>query len=90
MIDPEWFWKDGELTEVGAATASLTTILLFWLFIIAFFGGYGREATTHTREESEQARREAIRMLQERGMAPDNADTLYLEPEGTEAVSGKQ
>lgn len=78
MIEWEWFWKDGGLTEVGAATASISTILLFWLFIVAFFGGYGRDATTHTREESEQARREAIKMLQERGMAPDDAQEKYL------------
>ncbi|MFB6344724.1 MAG: hypothetical protein ABEK50_02995 [bacterium] len=78
MIDWEWFWADGELTEFGAAAASITTVLLFWAFTIAFFGGYGRKATTHTREESEQARREAIRMLQERNMAPANAQEKYL------------
>lgn len=81
MIDWKWFWTDGELTELGAASLSIGTILLFWLFIIAFFGGYGRDATTHTREESERARRQAIEMLQDRGMAPPSADTLYLGPE---------
>lgn len=66
MIKREWFWNDGELTELGAASLSILSILLFWLFIIWFFGGYGRKATTHTREESERARQKAIEMLEEK------------------------
>jgi hypothetical protein len=61
----EWFWTDDGLTELGAATLSLLTILLFWLFIIWFFGGYGRKATTHTEAESEAARQKAIDMLED-------------------------
>jgi uncharacterized BrkB/YihY/UPF0761 family membrane protein len=66
VIKREWFWNDEGLTELGAATLSILSILLFWLFIIWFFGGYGREATTHTREESEAARQKALEMLEEK------------------------
>ncbi len=60
----EWFWTEGRLTELGAASLSLLSILLFWLFVVWFFGGYGRKATTHTEEESEAARKEVIRMIE--------------------------
>jgi hypothetical protein len=60
----EWFWSDEGLTELGAASLSLLTILLFWLFIIWFFGGYGRKATTHTEAESECARLQTIVKLE--------------------------
>lgn len=77
MIRRDWFWKDGELTELGAASLSILSILLFWLFIIWFFGGYGREATTHTREESERARQKAIEMLENKKKnSPDSSFEL--------------